>query len=424
MSVNGWIGVADGVCATSRGALQLRAADLRTLRQDGGRVAAAAPAASVFFERVAFDNVPWGEAARLIPGRLDLSLPLPIERCAVMAIPVAGSKAPLFMAFAMPIESCLRRVEAVEAECGCRPEALIPAVAALWRAAMLSGITDAMALHVSGASATLVAIEGGVVAGVATSKAGDEALVVRDALLLAGRFTTRCGRMVVSGPDASPDLVARLGSALAPSGIVVELAASPGAFLAKGLASLASDICRDGGFLRGDLAHPAAARRRWRAVAATSVLAALLSFAALAVSAWRLRSTMMELDRREASLGAMATEVAGMPIQQKGRAAVERAKSLCDWLNPAIESFARKHPIDVLPDMLDSAAESGATFSSIRYERDVLTLRGVARDTADVTAMRRVAEAASFAADADTSKSQDGIGFGIRVSTPDEGGAR
>ena len=107
VSVNGWIGVADGACATSRGALPLRVADLRALRPDGGRIAAAAPADSVFFERVAIENVSWRDAAKLVPGRLDLSLPLPIERCAVMAIPATGSKAPLFMAFAMPVESCI-----------------------------------------------------------------------------------------------------------------------------------------------------------------------------------------------------------------------------------------------------------------------------------------------------------------------------
>lgn len=424
VSVNGWIGVADGACATSRGALPLRVADLRALRPDGGRIAAAAPADSVFFERVAIENVSWRDAAKLVPGRLDLSLPLPIERCAVMAIPATGSKAPLFMAFAMPVESCMRRVDAVESECGCRPEALVPAAAALWRAVVAAGITDAMALHVSGATATLVAVEGGVIAGVATARAADEALIVRDALLLAGRFANRCGRMVVAGPDASPDLVARLGSALSPSGIAVEMAASPGAFLAQGLASMASDICRDGGFLREDLAHPAATRRRWRSVAATSVLAAALSIAALALSAWRLRSAIAERDRRETTLGAMAAEVAGMPIQQKGRAAVERAKSLSDWMNPVIESFAKEHPIDILPAMLDAASERGATFSSVRYEGEILSLRGIARDTADVNALRRIAEKASFKVDADVAKASAGIGFGLRIADADDGGAR
>jgi hypothetical protein len=129
---------------------------------------------------------------------------------------------------------------------------------------------------------------------------------------------------------------------------------------------------------------------------------------------------MAERDRREAALCAMASEVAGKPLSQKGRAAAELAKSLSDWANPDIKALTDWHTIDVLPAMLDAAAGRGATFSSIRYEGDVLTLRGVARDTADVTEMRRVAEAASYAAHADTTKSQDGIGFEMRVFARDK----
>lgn len=422
--MNGWIGVADGACATSRGALPLRAGELRSLRPDGCRVAAAAPAETVFFERLAFQNVSWSEAGRLVPGRLDLALPLPIERCSVVAITASGSKSPLFMAFAMPQDACERRAESIAAECGCRPEALVPAPAALWFAAKSSGIADAMLLHVSGPSATLVALEGGAIAGVATAKAADEAMIVRDAMLLSGRLATPCRRMVVSGPGTSPELVRRIGDALSASGMRVEAAPDAPSFLARGVAALASKACRDGGFLRGGLAHPAVARRKLLATALASVAAAALSISALAVSAWRLRSALAERDRRDAALGAMAAEVAGKALPQKGRAAAEIAKSMRYWMDPQVEFFAESRPVDVLPALLDVAADRGATFSSIRYERDVLTLRGVARDTADVAAMRRAAEAALFATDADTSKSQDGIGFEISVSAPDEGGAK
>lgn len=419
--MNSWIGVADGACATLRGALPLRAAEVRSMRPDGGRVAAAAPAGSVFFERIAFQNVSWKEARRLVPGKLDLALPLPIERCAVMAIPAAGSRDPLFMAFAMPRDACARRVDDVAEECGCRPEALVPAAAALWCAAASSGTGDAMLLHVSGASATLVAVEGGAIAGVATAKVSDEPMIVRDATLLSGRLASPCRRMVVSGPGASPELAVRIGDALAASGIRVEVAADHETFLARGIAALASRTCRDGGFLGGGLAHPATARRRRRSAAAMSVAAAALAICALLASAWRLRSAMVERDRREAALCAMASEVAGKPLSQKGRAAAELAKSLSDWANPDIKALTDWHTIDVLPAMLDAAAGRGATFSSIRYEGDVLTLRGVARDTADVAEMRRVAEAASYAAHADTTKSQDGIGFEMRVFARDKG---
>ena len=76
-----WIGVDAETCADTRGASPCAATQLSRVRPDGARVAMALPMDVVFFEKMELPGMDWKVAEGLLPGKFDLKIPVPIEKC-------------------------------------------------------------------------------------------------------------------------------------------------------------------------------------------------------------------------------------------------------------------------------------------------------------------------------------------------------
>jgi hypothetical protein len=134
------------------------------------------------------------------------------------------------------------------------------------------------------------------------------------------------------------------------------------------------------------------------------------------------RSTKM-LAEWNAFLDDAATRVANAPLPQHGRAAVEQAKGLFDWRNPAISSLAEVSPVGVLPALVEAASTRGLTFSGIDYDGQTLVISGHGTAEADVEVLRQAAERAGFTLDARVDARAEGIAFIVTVIVP-KGGER
>ena len=418
-----WIGVDAEECAGADGASVCAATQLARVRPDGAHVALGLPMDMVFFERIEIPNVGWPAAKGLVEGKFDLKLPVPIEKCLVYAMPVRHSPTPLFLAFAVARDAYKAHLSAFRAATGCDPEAVFPSALALADACVRhlgGGSPSALLLHAAAGKWTLVAVADGVLSGVVTLAAGDAIAAMRNAKILSMRFPTPPKRFLVSGTGAA-ELAKTLVDAPNAMPCHVEAVPDPANFLASALARRGALRESEGGFRHGDLEHPARRRRLMLNGLALGLIPLALSLAACGLAAVRHARSAGMLSKWSAFLDGAATRVANGPLPQHGRAAVERAKGLFDWRNPAIASSLERTPVSALPALFEAASTRGLTFSGIDYDGTSLAISGHGAVEADVEVLRQAAERAGFALDARVSASAEGVGFNATV-TAREGG--
>ena len=418
-----WIGVDADTCSDVRGGDLCAATQIARLRPDGARVAMSLPMDVVFFEKIELPGMGWKVAESLLPGKFDLKLPVPIEKCLLYVRPVTGAAEPVFLAFAVPRDICKARLASFRAATGCDPEGVFPAAAGLADACLhlLGGERPtALLLHAATEKWTLVAIEEGVLSGVVTVEADDIASAVRNAKILALRLSTPPQRFLVSGAGAEKGLVERLNEQAGALPCRAEAVPKASAFLASGLARTAA--ARDGrnGFRQGT-AHPAALRRRLRACLLAGFTPLVLSAVAFAVAVHQYGRSADRLAQWNGALDQAVARVANGPLPQHGRAAVERARGLFDWRNPAIAAQADASPLDALPALFETAAARGMTFSRIAFDGRSLSLSGHGAVEADIDVLRQAAEKAGFRLAAETAARAEGIGFSATVSAGEGG---
>ena len=421
-----WIGVDGGICATANGAVSAAADVLRLARPDGSRVAMALPMDTVYFERIELEDVSWRTAEKLVYGQLDLKLPVPVEKCHVMAFPVKASKKPLFLAFAVQKEAFEARLSEFKEAYGCDPEAVFPVAYVLWRACCeVTGNTPApvLLLHASKDKWTLLAIENGVLLSAVPMAAGDVAGTVRNAKILSMRFSVPVKRFLVSGPSATQNLLAELGGVSSGLPCAPEVVTEPESFLASALArtATASKLARDGagGFRTGEILHPAAFRRIIRSQIVNGLLPLVFSLIVLFLAVKRNAEASARLARADKELTGAACVIAGEKLPQRGRAAVARAKTLFDWRNPVLVAFAAQNSFGAVVPAFTTAADCGITFSSMSFDREngrfVLTGRAGAQK--DLSILQKAVEEAGFVFDAETTSRSDGISFTLTVTS-------
>ena len=424
-----WIGVDTEVCADSNGAAVCTVSQLANARPDGARVAMSLPMDAVFFEKIELPNMDWTAAEKVVIGKFDLKIPVPIERCLLYVRPVRSSKEPLFLAFAVTREAYKSHLSAFRAATGCDPEAVFPSADALADACVRhlgGGNPSVLLLHSATDKWTLLAIEKGVLSGVVTLAAGDAVAAMRNAKILSMRFNSPPECFLVSGSGAE-GLAKTLADAPNALQCRVEAVPAPGNFLASALALRGAMKVCEGGFRHGDLRHPARHRRLMLNYLALGLIPLALSAIALGLAAVRhARSTKM-LAKWNVFLDGAAARVANAPLPQHGRAAVEQAKGLFDWRNPVISSLAEVSPVGVLPALVEAASTRGLTFSGINYDGQSLVISGHGTAEADVEVLRQAAERAGFTLDARVDARADaraeGIDFIVTVIVP-KGGER
>ena len=378
----------------------------------------------VFFERIEFPKMGWQAAEKLVLGKFDLKIPVPIEKCLVYARPVRSSQEPLFLAYAVTREAYKAHLSAFRAATGCDPEAVLPSADALADAAVRhlgGGKPSALLLHAAADKWTLLAIEEGVLSGVVSLTAGDTSGALRNAKILAMRFETPPAHLLVSGPGAADGLAERLAGAPNALPCRVEAVPEPATFLAVALAQLGASREANGGFRRGNLTHPARLRRAVLACLLTGLPPLALAGAACIVAAVVFGRSAARLAEWNASLDQAAARIANGPLPQHGRAAAERAKGLFDWRNPALASRTTPSALDALPALVEAAATRGLTFSALDYDDGALRLSGHGAVEADMTVLRLAAARAGFAFDARAEARADGVGCTATV-TPQKGG--
>ena len=418
-----WIGADSDVCAEARGAI-CAVTQLAHLRPDGARVAMALPMDQVFFERIEFPKMDWQAAEKLVLGKFDLKIPVPIEKCLIYVRPVRSAPEPLFLAFAVTREAYKAHLSAFRAATGCDPEAVLPSAEALADAVVRhlgGGRPSALLLHAAADKWTLLSVEGGILSGVVTLAADDTAGAMRNAKILAMRFETPPTHLLVSGKDAADGLAERLAGMPNALPCHIETVPDPESFLAAALAHLGASRETGGGFRRGDLAHPACHRRALRACLTMGLPPLALAAAACVLAGVVHGRSAARLAEWNACLDQAAARIANGPLPQHGRAAAERAKGLFDWRNPTLASRTARSALDALPALVEAAATRGLTFSDLDYDDGVLHLSGHGAVEADMTVLQLAAARAGFAFDARTEARADGIGFTATV-TPRKGG--
>jgi hypothetical protein len=418
-----WIGADSDVCADSRGAI-CSVTQLAHVRPDGARVAMGLPMDQVFFERIEFPKMDWQAAEKLVTGKFDLKIPVPIEKCLVYARPVRTSPEPLFLAFAVTREAYKAHLSAFRAAIGCDPEAVLPSAEALAGAVVRhlgGGKPSALLLHAAADKWTLLAVENGVLSGVVTLAGDDTSGAMRNAKILAMRFETPPTHFLVSGAGAVDELAERLAGMPNALPCHVEVVPDPTSFLAAALAHLGASRETDGGFRRGDLAHPACHRRALRTCLQMGLAPLAFALAACALAAAVHVRSSTRLTAWNERLDQAAARIANGPLPQHGRAAAERAKGLFDWRNPALASRTTPSALDALPTLVEAAATRGLTFSGLDYDGCTLHLSGHGAVEADMTVLRLAAARAGFAFEARTEARADGVGFTATVATQNGG---
>ena len=418
-----WIGVDTEVCADSNGAAVCAVSQLARFRPDGARVAMSLPMDSVFFEKIELPNMSWAAAEKVVVGKFDLKLPVPIEKCLLYVRPAKNSKEPLFLAYAVTREAYKAHLSAFRAATGCDPEAVFPSADALADACVRhlgDNAPSALMLHATSDKWTLLAIEDGILSGVVTLAAGDAFAAMRNAKILSMRFNSPPERFLVSGSGAD-ELAKTLADAPNALQCRVEAVPAPGNFLASALALRGTLRESEGGFRQGNLEHPARARRAFWSCMLLGLPPAALASAACVLAAMAYIRSSAQLAKWHERLDRDAARVANGPLPQHGRAAAERAKGLLDWTEPTIASLAANSPIQALPAIFDAASTRGMTFSAIKYLGGILTITGHATVEADVEVLRQSAEKAGFTFDAKVDKHGNGFAF---TATLREGGAR
>ena len=418
-----WIGVDTEVCADSNGAAVCAVSQLANARPDGARVAMSLPMDVVFFEKIQLPNMGWIAATKVVIGKFDLKIPVPIEKCLLYVRPVRSSKEPLFLAFAVTREAYKAHLSACRAATGCDPEAVFPSADALADAVVRhlgGGAPSVLLLHSTADKWTLLAIEDGVLSGVVTLAAGDAVAAMRNAKILSMRFNSPPERFLVSGSGAE-ELAKTLAGAPNALQCQVEAVPTPGNFLASALALRGGSRECEGGFRNGDLRHPARNRRIMLNGLAIGLIPLVLSLVACGLVAGLHARSAKKLAEMNAFLDRAAAQVANGPLPQHGRAAVERAKGLFDWRNPAIASSAEPSPVGALPALVEAASTRGLTFSGIDYDGQSLAISGHGAVAADVDVLRQTAERVGFTFDARVDARAEGIAFIATVTVPKGG---
>ena len=248
-----------------------------------------------------------------------------------------------------------------------------------------------------------------------TLASGDAVAATRNAKILSMRFKSAPERFLVSGAGAE-----ELAKALActPNALKcpVETVPDPANYLASALALRGSMKVCEGGFRHGDLRHPARQRRMMLNCLALGLIPLALAAIALGLVAVRHTRSAKMLTGWNSFLDGAAARVANSPLPQHGRAAVEQAKGLFDWRNPAISSLAEVSPANALPALVEAASTRGLTFSGIDYDGQSLTISGHGTAESDVEVLRQAAERAGFALDARVDTRAEGIGFTVTVT--------
>ena len=418
-----WIGVDTEVCADSNGAAVCAVSQLANARPDGAHVAMSLPMDVVFFEKIQLPNMGWPAAEKVVIGKFDLKIPVPIEKCLLYVRPVRSSKEPLFLAFAVTREAYKAHLSAFRAATGSDPEAVFPSADALADACVRhlgGGAPSVLLLHSSADKWTLLAIEDGILSGVVTLAAGDEVSAMRNAKILSMRFKSPPERFLVSGLSAE-EIAKALADAPNALKCRVEAVPDPTAFLASALALRGSMKAYEGGFRHGDLKHPARHRRIMLNCLSLGLIPLALSLVACGLFAVLYAHSARKLAEVNALLDRAAAQVANGTLPQHGRAAVEQAKGLFDWRNPAIAARAETSPVGALPGLVETASTRGLTFSGIDYDGQSLTITGHGAVAADVDVLRQTAERDGFAFDARVDARAEGIAF-IATVTVQKGG--
>ena len=413
-----WVGADTEVCADSNGAAVCAVSQLARFRPDGARVAMSLPMDSVFFEKIELPNMSWAAAEKVVVGKFDLKLPVPIEKCLLYVRPVKSSKDPLFLAYAVTREAYKAHVSAFRAATGCDPEAVFPSADALADACVRhlgGGAPSALMFHSTSDKWTLLAIEDGILSGVVTLAAGDAIAAMRNAKILSIRFNSPPERFLVSGFGAE-ELAKTLAGAPNALRCRVEAVPVPGNFLASALALRGGARESKGGFRDGKLEHPARIRRFVRRCILLGLIPIALALAACVLAAMAYFRSSAQLAKWNELLDHDAARVANGSLPQHGRAAAERAKGLLDWRNPAIASFATTSPLKALPAIFEAASTRGITFSNVDYEGLTLAISGHGAVEADMEVLRQAAEKAGFAFDGTVEKRGEGIVFSATIT--------
>ncbi len=412
-----WIGADTEVCADANGTAVCAVSQLARFRPDGARVAMSLPMDAVFFEKIELPNMSWAAAEKVVVGKFDLKLPVPIEKCLLYVRPVNSSKEPLFLAYAVTREAYKAHVSAFRAATGCDPEAVFPSADALADACVRhlgGGKPSALMLHSTSDKWTLLAIEEGILSGVVTLAAGDAVAAMRNAKILSMRFNSPSERFLVSGSGAEELAKMLAGAPNALQG-QVEAVPAPGNFLASALALRGGSRECEGGFRNGDLQHSARNRRTLLNCLSLGLVPLALSAIACGLVAVQHARSAKTLAQWNSFLDNAAALIANGPLPQHGRAAVERAKGLFDWRNPAIASRAETSPINALPSLFEAASTRGLTFSGIDYDGQSLVISGHGTVEADVEVLRKAAERDGLALDARVDARADGVAFTATV---------
>lgn len=410
-----WIGVDGELCASTQKTLDITASELGNIRPDGSRIAMALPMDSVFFEKIEFPQVSWRTAEKLILGQLDLKLPVPVEKCHVYSLPIKTSKIPVFLVFAIQKDNLSSRLAAFKKKNGCDPEAIFPIAAVLWLEEAKE-VRSAIFFHGSEDNWTLLAIENGILTSAISVPTGDVQGVIRNVKILATRFKTPVKRFLLSGVDATSDLLNELNrkeNALPCHAQTIESAEN---CLAIGLARAGT---KSSGFRTDEIEHPAVFRRNFATCLCISIIPLLLSTGLLLSAIDIYHRSSRSLSQIESRIYKDACTVANMQLPQKGRAAAERAKTLFDWRNPTVEAFTEDSTLLALDPLFKIAAtQTKSCFSifSISFHDFILTVSGHVARESDISLWHNEVEKLGFKFNSSITSANNGFDFTATVS--------
>lgn len=355
---------------------ELGCKSLKDIRPVGARCCAAAPADRIFSEKITLEGVPAGKAAKLIPGKLDISLPLPIEDCIVEASEIKGGTSPAYLAYALPAAAYDGAAEAILNEVGITPEALVPPASAVWDFLQSppSGANSGnrARIHVSASARQwFIAAGSRSLEHVVSTPVGNLQALSRNVAIISMRLENPL--ITVSGSCATDELVA----ALSGTGASTSVVDSPIDFLARALARYGSRT-RSGNianFNRGDRAHPAAAGAACARASFTALALILLGAAFAAQQFTAYNKAKAREAAAEERLMAVANRLAGREIYADPLVAIELARNEFERnLNPEITAFTRKDATGALAAAVDSAASNGFSYSRIAVDGSELIL--------------------------------------------------
>jgi len=388
--------------------------------RQGGLLALGIAAGDFYFKQVALPPGGVRDPWRFAVAAIDSSLPVAVEDCHVHA----GRQGNSLAVFAIE----RRRWESAAREAADRAgrpvDAMVPLPLAFWRlAASAVGVSTASIVAVCGFGGAITLLGGrvgpgrdAVLDGVMTVAGGDDAAAVRSGRILASRLSGGVGSVVALG-DGAMSAASSLAATLGVSG--------PMAVPVPDVADIVADYAA-AHYLSDDFPARDAESRR---IGACRVRRAAAPFFALAAAAFALAASTAVADfavRRSAArilrrIDLAAADLSGVPVRQRGMAAVATARSAFAERSGGLAGiFAAVPPRDALRTIFAFADARSIDVGSLEIGSGGIVVELAPKASGDLAAL--VAALAQSGDSAEVREAGDSGGMAVLKVVP--GGLR